>query len=145
MRRDADLLRQRQRALAAIEALGFAKSAGLGPRASDESESRLCQRATNDFETMFPYPRGAAGDAKLRWLLAQRTATVCSGIEKRELDQMLEINDVRNPFPGLRPFETDENNLFFGCDGQSDELLERLRRARIIAVVVTLVLVTSAL
>jgi len=50
---------------------------------------------------------------------------------------MLEINDVRNPFPGLRPFETDENNLFFGRDGQSDELLERLRRARFLAVVGT--------
>ena len=50
---------------------------------------------------------------------------------------MLEMNDVRNPFPGLRPFEIDENNLFFGRDGQSDELLERLRRARFLAVVGT--------
>jgi tetratricopeptide (TPR) repeat protein len=50
---------------------------------------------------------------------------------------MLEMNDVSNPFPGLRPFETDENNLFFGRDGQSDELLERLRRSRFLAVVGT--------
>ena len=50
---------------------------------------------------------------------------------------MLEMNDVRNPFPGLRPFEIDESNLFFGRDGQSDELLERLRRARFLAVVGT--------
>jgi hypothetical protein len=50
---------------------------------------------------------------------------------------MLEMNEVNNPFPGLRPFETDENNLFFGRDGQSDELLERLRRARFLAVVGT--------
>src|SRR5438105_15464369 len=50
---------------------------------------------------------------------------------------MLEINDVKNPFPGLRPFEIDENNLCFGRDGQSDELLERLRRARFLAVVGT--------
>ncbi|HYT50110.1 MAG TPA: hypothetical protein VEL78_06945, partial [Pyrinomonadaceae bacterium] len=47
------------------------------------------------------------------------------------------MNQVNNPFPGLRPFETDENNLFFGRDGQSDELLERLRRAHFLAVVGT--------
>jgi hypothetical protein len=37
-----------------------------------------------------------------------------------------------NPFPGLRPFESDEDHLFFGRDGQSDELLRRLRRSRFI-------------
>jgi tetratricopeptide (TPR) repeat protein len=42
-----------------------------------------------------------------------------------------------NPFPGLRPFETDENHLFFGREGQSDELLARLQRTRFLAVVGT--------
>ncbi len=42
-----------------------------------------------------------------------------------------------NPFPGLRPFEAGENHLFFGRDGQSDELLGRLRRSRFLAVVGT--------
>jgi energy-coupling factor transporter ATP-binding protein EcfA2 len=42
-----------------------------------------------------------------------------------------------NPFPGLRPFETDEYNLFFGREGQSDELLARLGRTRFLAVVGT--------
>jgi tetratricopeptide (TPR) repeat protein len=42
-----------------------------------------------------------------------------------------------NPFPGLRPFETDEYTLFFGRDGQSDELLSRLGRTRFLAVVGT--------
>src|SRR5437763_2609349 len=42
-----------------------------------------------------------------------------------------------NPFPGLRPFDTDEYNLFFGRDGQSDELLARLGRTRFLAVVGT--------
>ncbi len=42
-----------------------------------------------------------------------------------------------NPFPGLRPFETDEYNLFFGREGQSDELLTRLGRTRFLAVVGT--------
>jgi S1-C subfamily serine protease/cbb3-type cytochrome oxidase subunit 3 len=42
-----------------------------------------------------------------------------------------------NPFPGLRPFEADEGHLFFGRDGQSDELLRRLGRTRFLAVVGT--------
>ncbi len=42
-----------------------------------------------------------------------------------------------NPFPGLRPFEFDENHLFFGRDGQTDELLSRLRRYRFLAMVGT--------
>jgi WD40 repeat protein/predicted chitinase len=44
---------------------------------------------------------------------------------------------VSNPFPGLRPFETDENYLFFGRDGQSDDVLTKLRTARFVAVVGT--------
>jgi hypothetical protein len=42
-----------------------------------------------------------------------------------------------NPFPGLRPFESDEYRLFFGREGQSDALLERLERSRFLAVVGT--------
>ena len=44
---------------------------------------------------------------------------------------------VNNPFPGLRPFATDEYRLFFGREGQSDELLARLERSRFLAVVGT--------
>jgi len=44
---------------------------------------------------------------------------------------------LSNPFPGLRSFETDENYLFFGRDGQSDEVLTKLRTARFVAVVGT--------
>ncbi len=42
-----------------------------------------------------------------------------------------------NPFPGLRPFEPEEAHLFFGREGQSDELLRRLRQTRFLAVVGT--------
>lgn len=42
-----------------------------------------------------------------------------------------------NPFPGLRPFEPDEDHLFFGRDGQSDDLLRRLQRTHFLAVVGT--------
>jgi WD40 repeat protein len=50
---------------------------------------------------------------------------------------MLESKSLFNPFPGLRPFEAHETHLFFGRDGQSDELLTRLRRSRFLAVVGT--------
>jgi WD40 repeat protein len=42
-----------------------------------------------------------------------------------------------NPFPGLRPFEEDEDDLFFGRDDQIDDLVGRLRRRRFIAVIGT--------
>ena len=42
-----------------------------------------------------------------------------------------------NPFPGLRPFELDEEHLFFGREGQADELLVRLNRTRFLGVVGT--------
>lgn len=50
---------------------------------------------------------------------------------------MQEINHSANPFPGLRPFESTETHLFFGRDGQSEELLRRLKRTRFLAVVGT--------
>jgi tetratricopeptide (TPR) repeat protein len=44
-------------------------------------------------------------------------------------------NSRGNPFPGLRPFESDENQLFFGREMQVDELLRRMRTCRFLAVV----------
>ncbi len=40
-----------------------------------------------------------------------------------------------NPFPGLRPFTPEENNLFFGRDKESDEVLEKLLKNRFISVI----------
>lgn len=42
-----------------------------------------------------------------------------------------------NPFPGLRPFNSEEAHIFFGRELQTDELLERLRQHRFLAVVGT--------
>ncbi|MBT9316331.1 WD40 repeat domain-containing protein [Leptothoe spongobia] len=42
---------------------------------------------------------------------------------------------ITNPFPGLRPFDLDEEHLFFGREGQADELLERLHQTGFLAVV----------
>lgn len=44
---------------------------------------------------------------------------------------------LQNPFPGLRPFEFDESPLFFGRDGQSDQLIRKLAATRFLAVVGT--------
>jgi hypothetical protein len=43
--------------------------------------------------------------------------------------------EVFNPFVGLRPYEEHEAYLFFGRDGQSDQLSARLARKRFVAVV----------
>ena len=44
---------------------------------------------------------------------------------------------LQNPFPGLRPFEAAETHLFFGRDGQSSAIVERLAARRFVAVVGT--------
>ena len=41
----------------------------------------------------------------------------------------------RNPYPGLRAFEPDEAELFFGRERETDELRRRLRTMRFLAVV----------
>ena len=46
-----------------------------------------------------------------------------------------EIITPTNPFPGLRPFDFDESHLFFGRDGQSEQLVSKLGRTRFLAVV----------
>src|SRR5438132_10019020 len=42
---------------------------------------------------------------------------------------------LASPFPGVRPFEPHEAKLFFGREEQCDELLARLGRRRMVAVV----------
>jgi len=39
-----------------------------------------------------------------------------------------------NPFPGLRPFHTNEAHLFFGREGQSEEVLNNLARNKFAAI-----------
>lgn len=42
---------------------------------------------------------------------------------------------VENPFPGLRPFKIEESHLFFGREGQSDEVLLKLSKSRFVGVI----------
>ncbi|MFZ4699961.1 MAG: PDZ domain-containing protein [Candidatus Methylumidiphilus sp.] len=39
------------------------------------------------------------------------------------------------PYPGLRPFESDEADVFFGREEQTDELLTRLGKTRFLAII----------
>lgn len=39
-----------------------------------------------------------------------------------------------NPFPGLRPFAPEESDLFFGREGESDEVLDKLLKNRFVTV-----------
>ena len=43
----------------------------------------------------------------------------------------------RNPFPGLRPYEPDEDHLFFGREREIDDLLRRLATVRFLPVIGT--------
>jgi tetratricopeptide (TPR) repeat protein len=49
----------------------------------------------------------------------------------------MEAKVLFNPFPGLRPFEPDEDHLFFGREKEIDELLRRLRTTRFLQVIGT--------
>lgn len=45
------------------------------------------------------------------------------------------VTGVENPFPGLRPFKIEESHLFFGREGQSDEVLLKLSKSRFVGVI----------
>ena len=45
-----------------------------------------------------------------------------------------EAADLKNPYPGLRPFEASDAEYFFGRDRQVDDLLVGLRDHRFVAV-----------
>jgi WD40 repeat protein len=50
-------------------------------------------------------------------------------------DGMFTQVGVDNPFPGLRPFKIEESHLFFGREGQSDEVLLKLSKNRFVGVI----------
>ena len=43
--------------------------------------------------------------------------------------------EILEPFPGLRPFSPEESDLFFGREGQCDDLAEKMGKSRFVAVV----------
>src|SRR5262249_48774309 len=64
-----------------------------------------------------------------------RTSERSAAMIQESIERLAEIETPPNPFPGLRPFEFHENYLFFGRDGQSEQLIEKLSRTRFLAIV----------
>jgi WD40 repeat protein len=62
-----------------------------------------------------------------------RTATKASA-DKSSIKFTMEKN---NPFPGLRPFRYEESHLFFGREGQIDEVVKKLTDHKFVAVIGT--------
>jgi len=46
----------------------------------------------------------------------------------------VEVIEYVDPFPGLRPFGTEESHLFFGREGQSDEVLMKLSENKFVGI-----------
>lgn len=46
----------------------------------------------------------------------------------------ISVQYTTHPYPGLRPFNVDENHLFFGREGQENEMMDILRKRRFLAV-----------
>jgi len=55
-----------------------------------------------------------------------------SQIDENHTDTLV---GTANPFPGLRPFKIEESHLFFGREGQSDEVLLKLSKSRFVGVI----------
>ncbi|MGD1959934.1 MAG: hypothetical protein ACFB2Y_13830 [Fulvivirga sp.] len=55
-------------------------------------------------------------------------------VEGQDSIRTLDITPRFNPFPGLRPFIFDECHLFFGREGQVDELLLKLAENRFVSI-----------
>lgn len=53
----------------------------------------------------------------------------------KEVDEIGVKVGAANPFPGLRPFKIEESHLFFGREGQSDEVLLKLSKSRFVGVI----------
>lgn len=58
------------------------------------------------------------------------------GLQKQgqDMDILDENRTRRNPYPGLRPFRTGEAHLFFGREGQAEELITRLMQTHFLGV-----------
>lgn len=63
---------------------------------------------------------------------------ITSGVSRQEdatatLSEEVELEG--NPFPGLRPFNLNESHLFFGREGQVDEIINKLSKNRFVTVI----------
>ena len=56
-------------------------------------------------------------------------------MEKNEAKEKTGHSGLINPFPGLRPFTPEESDLFFGREGQSEEILTKLKKNKFVTVI----------
>lgn len=58
-------------------------------------------------------------------------------IDNSDMVESLPRKNIRNnnPFPGLRPFSKDESHLFFGREGQSEDVLLKLAQNHFVAII----------
>ena len=54
--------------------------------------------------------------------------------QQDDVQDIVDITQLINPFPGLRPFGIEESHLFFGREGQSDEILGKLSENKFVAI-----------
>ena len=55
-------------------------------------------------------------------------------VQGQESRDIVDITQLINPFPGLRPFGIEESHLFFGREGQSNEVLVKLSENKFVAI-----------
>lgn len=55
-------------------------------------------------------------------------------LHEDQAHDIVDIADLMNPFPGLRPFGIEEGHLFFGREGQSDEVLVKLAENKFVGI-----------
>lgn len=55
-------------------------------------------------------------------------------IKSKREQGAISISELVDPFPGLRPFGIEESHLFFGREGQSDEVLMKLAENKFVAI-----------
>ena len=75
-----------------------------------------------------------SGTAATRYCSSRSSTRCAPGVASRPRER---TPAFANPFPGLRPFEAEEDHLFFGRETRVDDLLRRLRFNRFLAVVGT--------
>src|SRR4029077_19158889 len=117
--------------LAAPQAAGIAEEPRLWPCQVAASHRNFPRTPEDRRQGAVSNARGHCNPS-IRWFFAWSIATICLSPEHLSPGRP---RALFNPFPGLRPFEPDEDHLFFGREKQIDELLRRLRGSRFLAVV----------
>src|SRR5437870_2606150 len=65
----------------------------------------------------------------------EEVAHLMSGANAGRAPEDSPIKAVEEPYPGLRPFEEEQQSIFFGRERHSAEVLNLLSRQRVVAVV----------